>query len=76
MLRYTLDELHRSGFDSVYALRAITSTAATVIGVAERKGRISPGKDADIIAIAGDPTLEGSTELLVNAVWLGGTRIR
>ena len=37
------------------ALRAVTLSAAEVLGVADRIGSIAEGKDADLAVIAGDP---------------------
>jgi imidazolonepropionase-like amidohydrolase len=37
------------------ALRAITLSAAEVLGVADRIGSLEPGKDADIVLFDGDP---------------------
>ena len=48
--------LVNAGLTPVEALRAATSTAAALLGLEERIGRIAPGFDADIIAVRGDPT--------------------
>ena len=45
----------RFGLDSKIALQAITSRPAEFIGQAERIGTISVGKDADLVALNGDP---------------------
>ena len=43
------------GIDSEKVLRAITRDAAEILGVADRSGTIEVGKDADLVAFAGDP---------------------
>ncbi|AEA23940.1 amidohydrolase [Pseudonocardia dioxanivorans CB1190] len=43
------------GLTPLQALTAGTSVAATVCGLGERKGRVAPGYDADLLAVAGDP---------------------
>src|SRR3984893_5202836 len=43
------------GLGPAESLRAITSVAAGVCGLAHRKGRIAPGYDADLLAVDGDP---------------------
>ena len=43
------------GIDSAKVLRAITRDAAEILGVADRSGTIEVGKDADLVAFAGDP---------------------
>ncbi len=45
----------KGGMERVKAMRAITLTAAEVLGVADRIGSLEPGKDADIIIFDGDP---------------------
>jgi imidazolonepropionase-like amidohydrolase len=44
------------GMPAIQALRAATSVDATVIGMGDQIGRITPGLRADIIAVHGDPT--------------------
>lgn len=45
----------RAGMDHDDAIRAITSVPAKIMGLSDRIGSISPGKDADILAFMGDP---------------------
>ena len=45
----------KGGLDRDLALRAITLSAAEVLGVADRLGSIEPGKDADMVVFSGDP---------------------
>ena len=45
----------KGGLDRNVALRAITLSAAEVLGVADRIGSIEPGKDADLVVFSGDP---------------------
>ena len=40
------------------AIRSATVDAAELLGVADRVGTIAAGKDADIIAVSGDPTAD------------------
>lgn len=44
-----------AGMDECEALRAITLNAAEIIGIADRVGSITPGKDADIAIFEGHP---------------------
>jgi imidazolonepropionase-like amidohydrolase len=43
------------GVTPAMAIRAATIDAATLLGRAERIGSLAPGKDADIVAVAGNP---------------------
>ncbi|WP_030017303.1 amidohydrolase family protein [Streptomyces monomycini] len=63
------------GFTPVEALRAATSTAALVCGLAGRKGRIAAGYDADLVAVGGDPLADVGAVLDVVAVVRGGARV-
>ena len=43
------------GLSPAAAIRAATSDAAALLGLADRTGAIEPGLDADLIAVDGDP---------------------
>jgi imidazolonepropionase-like amidohydrolase len=45
----------KEGLDPVEALRAVTINPARIIGVADRLGSLSVGKDADLVIWSGDP---------------------
>jgi arginase len=63
------------GFSTMDALAAATSVAAHACGVGSRKGRLAPGFDADILAVAGDPTTDVRALLDVRAVFRAGRRV-
>ncbi len=46
----------RNGMSPAAAIRSATVGAAELLGRSDSIGTIEPGKDADIIAVAGDPT--------------------
>jgi imidazolonepropionase-like amidohydrolase len=48
----------RAGMTPMAAIRAATVNAATLLGLQNTIGTIEPGRDADIIAVAGDPTAD------------------
>jgi imidazolonepropionase-like amidohydrolase len=60
------------GLGPAESLRAITSVAAGVCGLAHRKGRIAPGYDADLLAIDGDPLADPAALRRVRAVCARG----
>ncbi|HNT76113.1 MAG TPA: amidohydrolase [Anaerolineae bacterium] len=45
----------REGMSEEDALKAITITAAEIIGVEQRIGSLEPGKDADVVVFSGHP---------------------
>ncbi|HUB23066.1 MAG TPA: amidohydrolase [Streptosporangiaceae bacterium] len=45
----------KEGLDPVTAIRAVTITPARIIGVDDRLGSLSVGKDADLVIWSGDP---------------------
>jgi imidazolonepropionase-like amidohydrolase len=76
-LRYAAaDMVNMLGLSPVEALRAVTSTPAQVCGLGDRKGRLAPGYDADILAVAGDPLVDPTAMRNVAAVFRGGERVR
>ena len=76
VLRYALADFVAGGVSSLDGLRALTSVAAKVCGVADRKGKLVAGFDADVIAVAGDPFTDAHALSDVAAVWRGGSRVR
>lgn len=45
----------KGGLDRAAAIRAVTLTAAEILGVGQRVGSLEAGKDADIVIFTGDP---------------------
>jgi len=52
----TLVKLHDAGMPALDVIRAVTVNAAEMLGWGDRVGAIEPGKFADLIAVADDPT--------------------
>ena len=54
------------GLDKETALKSLTINAAEILGVADRLGSISEGKDADLVILNGDPLqLTSSIEMVI-----------
>jgi imidazolonepropionase-like amidohydrolase len=75
VLPYGVAFLGRAGLTNVEALAAATSVGAEACGVADRKGSVKPGKDADLLAVSGDPTRDLAALLEVAAVFRAGQRV-
>lgn len=69
-----MELLVRDGLTPVEALRAATSAAATVFHLNDR-GRIAPGKRADLVLIDGDPAKDITNSRNIVAVWKAGHQV-
>ncbi|MTD55594.1 amidohydrolase family protein [Amycolatopsis pithecellobii] len=64
--------LQRCGLPAIDALASATRVAADALGVGARAGRIAPGYTADLIAVAGDPTVDLEVLRRVRLTIIGG----
>jgi imidazolonepropionase-like amidohydrolase len=76
VLPYGVVQLTDLGFSPLDALASATSVAARACGVEDRKGRISVGADADLLAIDGDPLQDLNRLHHVRAVFRAGIQVR
>ncbi|MFH8408761.1 amidohydrolase family protein [Streptomyces sp. NPDC018019] len=65
--------LVEAGLTPAQALAAATSAPAAYFGLGDR-GVIAPGRRADLVLVAGDPTADITATRSVEAVWRGGVR--
>ena len=72
VLPHAARHLADMGFTAHETLRSMTAEAARVIGLGDRKGRIAPGFDADLLAVHGDPLTDVAALLRPVAVYRGG----
>jgi imidazolonepropionase-like amidohydrolase len=75
VLPHAVAFLARAGLSNIDALCAATSLAADACGVADRKGAIKAGMDADLLVVGGDPTRDIGALFDVRAVFRGGRRL-
>ncbi|MFN0241582.1 MAG: amidohydrolase family protein [Planctomycetota bacterium] len=68
-LRFAASVASRGGLSPDDALRAITLAPAEILGVSDRVGSLTPGKDADFVVLNGAP-LELGTSVI--ATWVDG----
>lgn len=52
---FELTCMARAGMSASDTIRAATASAAEVLGISDRVGTIEPGKQADLVVVAGDP---------------------
>ncbi len=62
----------RAGMTRQGALEAVTIANAKMLGLADRIGTLSPGKDADFIILSGDPL---SVYTRVEQTWVEGRKV-
>jgi imidazolonepropionase-like amidohydrolase len=74
-LPYGVEHLASLGVPAAEAFRTCTATAAEVCGVGDRKGRVAPGWDADLVAVPGDPLADLTVLHRPLAVFARGQRV-
>ncbi|MDG4824351.1 amidohydrolase family protein [Asanoa sp. WMMD1127] len=75
VLPYAAEMFLLFGDEPAAALRAVTADAAAACGVGSAKGRVAAGYDADLLAVAGDPTTDITALRTVEAVFRAGVRV-
>lgn len=76
VLRHSIVRMGALGLPPAEVLRMVTTAAAEACGMAGRKGALTPGHDADILAIDGDPLADLSAIHRIRAVYAGGVAVR
>jgi N-acetylglucosamine-6-phosphate deacetylase len=66
--------LQWSGATIPQALKAVTSTPATMLGLEDVKGALHADADADLVIFT-EEDIEGSKRLVVDEVWKFGARV-
>jgi imidazolonepropionase-like amidohydrolase len=75
VLRHALPQLTQLGMTPAQALRAVTSVAAVVCRLGQRKGRIAAGYDADMLVVDGDPLVDPDAIHRIRAVYRNGRAV-
>jgi imidazolonepropionase-like amidohydrolase len=63
------------GMSPAAVLEASTRSAAQLLGVAEDRGTIEPGKLADLVLVDGDPFAFDTLPDRISSVWLAGRQV-
>ena len=74
-LHEELGLLVEAGLTSVEALRSATVVSAHYFGLTDR-GVIEPGRRADLLLVAGDPTQDIAATRTIRSVWVAGVKVR
>lgn len=73
MLLFEMGEAVRWGMDPVRALAMVTSNAARILGVFDRVGSLTAGKDADLTIWTKLPSL--AVDASLEEVWIDGNKV-
>ena len=68
--------LYESGMPALDVIRAVTTSAAEMLGWQDRGGAVEPGKFADFVAVAGDPIADITELERVRFVMKDGQMVR
>jgi len=68
--------LRKAGMPPLDILRAVTTSAAEMLGWQDRVGAVEPGKFADLVAVAGDPIADAGELERVRFVMKDGKVVR
>ncbi len=74
-VRHCIEVYTRIGMTNAQAIAAATAGGAEACGTGDRKGRLTAGYDADILAVAGDPLQDITRIHHVAAVFRAGQRV-
>lgn len=69
-----IELLVRAGLTPTEALSAATARSADAFGLHDR-GRIAPGRRADLVLVEGDPTTDVTSLRRIRKVWRGGIEL-
>lgn len=75
VLPNALSDFVRCGMTAIEGLSALTTVGAKVCGVADRKGTLAAGFDADLVAVAGDPLSDPRALTAIVRVWRAGNEV-
>jgi len=76
LVDHEFTSLVRAGLSPLQAIQAATVRAADLLGLADRAGALEPGKQADLVAVDGDPLADIQAMSRVVFVMKGGEIVR
>jgi imidazolonepropionase-like amidohydrolase len=75
LLPWAVQDLVDGGLSRAEALATATTLAANAIGLGDRKGRLAPGMDADLLLVDRSLPQDLAALRAPQAVWLHGKRV-
>jgi imidazolonepropionase-like amidohydrolase len=75
-LEYNVHLARLAGLSPMESLQVVTRNAARLLGLEAHVGTVEPGKDADLLVVAGDPLADAAALTRVAAVFRRGARVR
>ena len=75
VIRWAFGQFQEIGLTAAQALHVCTARAAAALGLGDRKGRLVPGYDADILAVDGNPLTDTEALHRIRTVYLRGTAL-
>ncbi len=72
---YEAELLVHAGYTAMQGVMSVTSWAAEALGVDEKVGTLEPGKEADVLVVKGDPSVDINDLWDVSDVFFAGKKI-
>ncbi len=72
---YEAELLVHAGYTPMQGVMSVTSWAATALGMDDKVGSLEPGKEADILVVRGDPSVDINDLWNVTDVFLAGMKV-
>ncbi len=72
---YEAELLVHTGYTPMQGVMSVTSWAATALGMDDKVGALEPGKEADILVVEGDPSVDINELWNVSEVFFAGVKV-
>ena len=72
---YEAELLVHAGYTAMQGVMSVTSWAAEALGMDDRVGTLDPGKEADILVVEGDPSVDINDLWNVSDVFFAGRKV-
>ena len=72
---YEAELLVHAGYTPMQGVMSVTSWAAAALGMDDKVGALEPGKEADILVVNGDPSIDINDLWNVSDVFFAGRKV-